>query len=402
MDDLEDIKSVDGMNVETSHAPDKSITESAETADGTEIKEEDKSGQKRKREDGNDHPQKRQTRPPKEKKEGDEDESKVPKRRVAVLLGYCGSGYHGMQLNPNVASIELELHKAFAASGVVSPENAMEPSKVGFFRCARTDKGVHAAGQVVTLKMRMIDDPIQKINEHLPDQIRIFDIVKVTSNFNPKNQCDGRLYEYVLPTYIFDPNLNTELYNVENPVSVKDLPDTRRGFRINVETLERLRSCLNEYSGSHNFHNYTVGCEFKENSAKRYILSFKAFEPFVINDMEWVCLQVNGQSFMLHQIRKMVSMAILLVRYGTPPSFIKSTVKSTKINIPKAPALGLFLRYPYFTAYNRKFGSKSNDGNREDIDFTRKEAIIKPFIEDWIYSKIYEEEEADFVYVSPF
>lgn len=45
-------------------------------------------------------------------------------------MSYCGTGYNGMQINPNVASIELDLHKALAASGAVSQENAMDPAKV--------------------------------------------------------------------------------------------------------------------------------------------------------------------------------------------------------------------------------------------------------------------------------
>lgn len=35
------------------------------------------------------------------------------------------------------------------------------------------DQGVSAAGQVVSLKVRLIDDIIEKINEHLPQQIRV-------------------------------------------------------------------------------------------------------------------------------------------------------------------------------------------------------------------------------------
>jgi tRNA pseudouridine38-40 synthase len=42
-------------------------------------------------------------------------------------------------------------------------------------RAARTDKGVHAAGQAISLKM-IIEDPniVNKINEHLPEQIRVW------------------------------------------------------------------------------------------------------------------------------------------------------------------------------------------------------------------------------------
>ncbi|KAI8840533.1 pseudouridine synthase [Chytridium lagenaria] len=391
-----------------------------DSGDGTSKTEsnEVKTGQKRgqnERKDKSNKRQKHDSGPRKSRKEedgegdenGNESGSKVPKRRVAVLLGYCGTGYQGMQMNVDCASIELELHKAFAASGVVSSANAMDPSKycmkVGFARCARTDKGVHAAGQVVSLKMLMVDNPSEKINAALPEQIKVFDIVKVTNQFSPKNHCDSRMYEYILPTYVFkqdlfgdNPKATMEQLKEENKLASNSLKDVRHEYRIDDETLNRLRIILREYQGSYNYHNYTVDVEYKESSAKRYILSF---EPFVEGDMEWLSLRVHGQSFMLHQIRKMVGMAILLMRTGSPPSFIQQTFKSTKLNVPKAPALGLFLRYPLFSAYNKKFGKLSN-GGREDVDMSRYEDKVNPFVRTWIYDKIFAEEEKDHVFLN--
>jgi tRNA pseudouridine38-40 synthase len=124
-----------------------------------------------------------------------------PKRKVALLMSYCGTGYQGMQINPNVPSIELDLHKAFAMAGAVSSDNAMDASKCSFIRCARTDKGVHAAGQIVSLKMILQDNVVEKINSYLPKQIRVWGFSRVNNAFHAKNQCDSRIYEYLLPTY---------------------------------------------------------------------------------------------------------------------------------------------------------------------------------------------------------
>lgn len=70
----------------------------------------------------------------------DDKSSRLPKRKVALLISYCGSGYHGMQINPNVPSIELDLHKALAMAKAVGADNIMQPNKISFIRCARTDK----------------------------------------------------------------------------------------------------------------------------------------------------------------------------------------------------------------------------------------------------------------------
>jgi tRNA pseudouridine38-40 synthase len=59
---------------------------------------------------------------------------------------------------------------------------------------------------------------------------------------------------------------------------------------------------------------------------------------------------------MLHQIRKMVSMLILLVRTNSPISIIDESFSETKMNIPKAPGLGLLLeQVSYSYLYTRMY-----------------------------------------------
>ncbi|KNC81147.1 hypothetical protein SARC_06514 [Sphaeroforma arctica JP610] len=69
-------------------------------------------------------------RKPKELAEGEVAVPRKPKRKVAFLLSYCGTGYYGMQINAGVATIEEELRQAFEKAGVVSPENAVDLKKV--------------------------------------------------------------------------------------------------------------------------------------------------------------------------------------------------------------------------------------------------------------------------------
>ena len=48
-----------------------------------------------------------------------------------------------------------------------------------------------------------------------------------------------------------------------------------------------------------------------DESAKRHILDFRVQgDPFICNEWEYVELRVVGQSFMIHQIRKMVGLII--------------------------------------------------------------------------------------------
>lgn len=122
------------------------------------------------------------------------------------MIGYAGSGYKGMQINAQEKTIEGDLFKAFVAAGAISKNNSDDPKKTSLVRCARTDKGVHAAGNVISLKL-IVEEPdiVQTINEHLPPQIRVWGIERTNGSFSCYTTCDSRWYEYLIPTYSFLP-----------------------------------------------------------------------------------------------------------------------------------------------------------------------------------------------------
>lgn len=370
------------------------------------------------------------------------------------------------------------------AAGAISKANSNDPKKSSLVRCARTDKGVHAAGNVISLKLIVEEaDIVQKINEQLPAQIRVWGIERTIGSFSSYQQCDSRIYEYLLPSHVLLPphprsylgqmlqNLAIEAKDVEglntrqsdvldfwsvaeatyvNPAvgkldplmresataaahqslsapeiapsaedQVKDAQQpsksggnggleqsgplaaavrrlksayigAKKKYRTSRPRLERLREALKSYQGTHNFHNYTIDKNFRDASAKRHIISFKVDEPLVIGNTEWLSLKVHGQSFMMHQIRKMVSMAALVVRTGCTLERIKETYGPEHVTIPRAPGLGLLLERPVFDHYNER---AVDDFQRNKIDFDNYEAEIEEFKRTMIYEHIFQEEE---------
>ncbi|KDN33258.1 hypothetical protein RSAG8_13652, partial [Rhizoctonia solani AG-8 WAC10335] len=355
--------------------------------------------------------------------DGEEKAPRFPKKKVAVLIGFCGTGYNGMQIQreEGTNTIENTLFDAMVKAGAVSKDNSDDPVKVNLQRAARTDAGVHAAGNVVSLKM--ITEPpdtpdlVTKLNELLPPEIRVWTFVRATNTFNSR-ACDSRVYEYMFPSSaLLPPMPGTPMERHTKPETLDPngpdweywtRPDatkseTMRAWRIGKGQFEALRESAKLYEGTHNFHNFTIGLEHSDPSALRYIISIEVKEPYVLDGIEWISVMYHGQSFMLHQVsyRKMTTLLLLTSRTGTPAaSLIPQMFNSSKLLIPKAPALGLLLQEPRFGTYNKHIleenelasGRGQTDRVREPIEWEPLRERIDAFKHAYIYSRIRAEE----------
>lgn len=401
--------------------------------------------------------------------EGEDSGPRLPKRKVAISFGYCGIGYSGLQINHDVKTIEGDIFEAFCQVGAISKDNAVNPNKVGLQRAARTDRGVHAAGNLLTMKL-ILEPPgvgagelVERVNKILPDLIRIWGFTRVQNSFNARTSCDSRQYEYLLPTYVFlPPKPGSHMYNtmqqwstahvngaqsadvkdangqpdeennaesyrpdvdylLNHPFWVKQGSDktfqedtaAKKKWRISAPQLNRVRSILAKYEGSHNFHNFTVGKPFRDRSAHRHMIKLTISDPKIINECEWVSIKFHGQSFMLHQIRKMIGLLVMVGRTSAPASLIPETFGPARIHVPKAPGLGLLLEEPIFAGYNRRLletmkrqGESSVSGNvgdggvlKEPVLFSRFASEMEAFKQRWIYDRIHAEEEEKHEYV---
>lgn len=357
-------------------------------------------------------------------------QARLPKRKVALYLGYNGTGYFGMQINGSLPTIEADLFKALCESGCVSSDNSNSLQKIGFMRSCRTDKGVHAAAQLASFKMQLPnefdhDSIVRSIQSHLPNCIQIYGFSKVTGGFQAKNACSSRIYEYLIPTYIFkqwdsrylqdeffaphqregkgealDQNSDSSNENIPaNSTDWRQKGINERGsiysYRITPQELESVSSLLAQFQGTHNFHNFTSGKQASEPSSQRFIRSFTCGTPFLDTKedppIEWLSLRVHGQSFMLHQIRKMVGFIVLLMKCGKQDQldlFDLAFSPSSKLNIPKVPGLGLLLERCFFDSYN----TNPNCAHTKPISFDQFDAQIESFKQAQIYPQMLQQE----------
>ncbi|QDZ18011.1 tRNA pseudouridine synthase [Chloropicon primus] len=296
--------------------------------------------------------------------------NKMKKRKVALYIGYYGAAYQGMQRNPGAHTIEDVLEKAIHEAGGISDNNFGELQKISWMRAARTDKGVSAACNVVSLKMVLEPEGIvERINEKLPDDVRVFGYFRVTNGFCARKMCDRRRYGYVLPLWALDPshpvrgNKRQKTSEGSGPGGATTGEETGRARE--EEILERFNRILKEYEGTHNFHSFTKGKAWNEPQAQRYILNWKT-ETFELNGETYVKCEVLGQSFLYHQIRKMIGLALAISRNIAPESVLGLALASRKkFNVPVAPEFPLYLEECVFNSYNKKHGHLHGDLSRD-------------------------------------
>lgn len=189
--------------------------------------------------------------------------------------------------NTGIKSIEEELFKALVKVEAISKSNSVDPKKVQLMRAARTDKGVHASFNLVSLKMIYIRIWGKKGGFFLCNGF-FFIPLETQRAFHAKTRCDSRIYEYLLHSYTLKPlgppkelklelasekdfKLLTENGAVARYISPTD-QHTLSSFRIDQERFEKFKTAMSLYQGTRNFHNYTIARSFKEPASKRFMI----------------------------------------------------------------------------------------------------------------------------------
>lgn len=302
---------------------------------------------------------------------------------MILLFSFIFFNFHFFHFRNNLAieeypTIEQELLKAFHKSGLITEEEYNTPNLMHFQRAARTDKGVSAIKQIISMNAsKDVNTLTTEINQILPPQIRVFSAKRTTKYFDSKNFCDARTYSYSFPSFSICPL--TEI--------------TSENYRISEKAVQEFNVLLNSFVGTHNFHNFTAQKKFSDASANRYIMSFDCSEPFMLKhndkEVEFLIARIKGQSFMLHQIRKMVGLAIAIMRGFANQDLIQRAFGSERIDIPIAPGLGLLLEEVHYDRYNKKYGG---DGIHEALVWDEYNTEIHEFKHKHIYPRIVETE----------
>ena len=115
--------------------------------------------------------------------------------RYFIKLAYNGTHYHGWQIQPNAASVQETMNKAFSV---------ILNSEISLMGAGRTDTGVHAKEMYAHFDLEKpfdISNTIHKLNSFLPKDIVIYDIFAVADDAHTRFDATKRTYEYHINTF---------------------------------------------------------------------------------------------------------------------------------------------------------------------------------------------------------
>jgi tRNA pseudouridine38-40 synthase len=130
-------------------------------------------------------------------------------------LAYDGTGFHGYASQPGLRTVQGELEKALQR----------QVGDVVTVVAGRTDRGVHASGQVVCFSHAgQIDAEgvMRSLNSQLGDEIAVLDLQEVDNDFHARFSAIARAYRYeILNRPVRDPLRSRTTWHVREPLDVE-------------------------------------------------------------------------------------------------------------------------------------------------------------------------------------
>ena len=243
-------------------------------------------------------------------------------RTYKLTISYDGSRYQGWQrqaTTDNTIQFVLE----YSIGKMVGYRVEVDGS-------GRTDAGVHARGQVASVKLSKlydVDEMREALNRYLPEDIRIVDVELVKNGFHARKSAKGKKYEYY--------------------VDCREKPDvfSRRYCYHYPEKLdiEAMRSAVPYLVGVKNFISFTDDSDCKD--PVRKIMNIK-----IVSNGEKVRITYYGTGFLYNMVRILTGTLLEIGTGKREASMLPVVIAAEDRSLAGflAPARGLFLRKVYY------------------------------------------------------
>ncbi|MBC8375814.1 MAG: tRNA pseudouridine(38-40) synthase TruA [FCB group bacterium] len=237
--------------------------------------------------------------------------------KIALLIQYDGSAYHGWQIQKDPETIQGHIERALCK---------VFDEEIGLIGSGRTDSGVHALGQVAHFEVEACSIPIKNLwkalNRQLPHDIRLMASSKVSDDFHSRFAAVQRQYLYQITTA---PNVlerNTQWY-------IRHALDISKLYNLSELIL-----------GEHDFSSFCYAGTETENMVCNLALASWDVHPSGV-----MKFTIAGDRFLHHMVRMLVGSMIEVARGKWDIEHFSTLLNkpNRKSHTVTAPANGLAL-----------------------------------------------------------
>ena len=239
------------------------------------------------------------------------------RRTYRLVLAYDGTAYHGWQIQPDVATVQGALRQA---------AQRLFAGDVRVTGASRTDAGVHALGQAVSLSAVSSLSPatvLGALNAHLPRQVRVLRAADAAAGFDARRSALGKRYAYLIDNApVPSPLLLRYAWHVPGRLD-----------------LAAMRQALSALRGRHDFSAFCAA-PGREANPVCHVRSVQARRRRTL-----VALVISADRFLHHMVRNVVGSVVEVGRGARPPRWLADVLASRDRGQagPTAPAHGLTL-----------------------------------------------------------
>ena len=236
--------------------------------------------------------------------------------RYKCIVSYDGTNYYGFQIQGDLKTIELEIETAITKAF---------KKEITIYASGRTDKEVHAKGQVFHFDMDIEVKPEsvkRAINSFLPEDIYIKDVEIVNEDFHARFSAKEKEYRYYINIKEYD------------PLRIHYMPF------MNYLDIKKMEEAIHLFEGTHDFKGFASA---QIDSRKDTIKTIFETKVNVLDDsVEFI---FRGTAFLKYQVRRMMGLLIDIGRgYYSKEKIIEVLEKKDpSISHRVAPGCGLYL-----------------------------------------------------------
>jgi len=238
-------------------------------------------------------------------------------KNYKIIVSYDGSRYNGWQrLGKGELTIQETLERTIGE---------ILDYKVEIHGSGRTDAGVHAKGQVFSMKIpfALKKDFLETINEILPEDILICSIENVNGAFHARYSVSRKTYRYCVDTKE-RPGVFSRKYVYHYPEKLD---------------LERMRKGAAYLLGQHDFSSFTNDKKGEKDKVRTI------YQIYIEEENGIITFSYSGDGFLQHMVRILTGTLLEVGKGEKNPEEIPAILKAKereKAGI-MVPAKGLFL-----------------------------------------------------------